>query len=101
MKITPLRIDYKCPWQNGVVERFILTLKVELLCYVTAISDNHINRLLVKYQEYYNNARHHMRNGGYPPIHHPVNIQTANKTVQNLESIPWVDGLHHSYRWAA
>ena len=30
MGITPLRIDYKCSWQNGVVERFILTLKLEI-----------------------------------------------------------------------
>lgn len=101
MGIKVRRTDYKCPWQNGVAERFILSLQKELLDLITPINADHMNRLLGQYKEYYNHARPHMSNDGYPPVLKPVEFKQAEKSVCNLESIPWVGGFHHSYRWAA
>ena len=99
--IKVVRTDYQSPWQNCVVERFNLTLQQELLDYITPVNAEHMNRLLAKYKDYYNYARPHMTNNCEPPVHEPIDIQPAEKSLRNLESIPWVGGFHHSYRWAA
>ena len=99
--IEVFRTDFKSPWQNCVVERFNLTLQQELLDYITPVNTEHMNRLLAKYKVYYNYARPHMTNNSEPPVHEAIDIQPAEKSLRNLESIPWVGGFHHSYHWAA
>lgn len=107
LRIRAMRIGYKCPWQNAVVERFNLTLSNELLRYVIPHNDRHLNRLLAEYQRFYNTARPHMTNGGEAPI--PLRLEkipAANdpdffKSPRRLQRQRWLGGLHHSYRWAA
>jgi len=104
MGIQVRRIDYKCPWQNGVVERFNLTLQTELLSLITAVSENHMNKLLRQYREYYNTARPHMTNNDFPPDAPeklPVIIPFPERNAGNVKSVSWVGGFHHSYYWAA
>ncbi len=74
MGIKTIRIGYKCPWQNAVVERFHRTLYDELLRDVQPVNDLHLNRLLVEFRKYYNTAKPHMANGVEPPI--VVNVKT-------------------------
>lgn len=107
MGIRPIRIGYKCPWQNAVVERFNGTLSRELLRYVQPLNDRHLNRLLRDYREYYNRARPHMANGVEAPS--PPDISNNPvvtdpdffKTPRRLVRKKWLGGLHSSYRWAA
>ncbi len=107
MGIKPIRIGYKCPWQNGVIERFHRTLDEDLLRYVQPLNDRHLNRLLVEFRAYYNTARPHMANGVEPPILPDLtNNPAANdpeffKTPRKLARKQWLGGLHSSYRWAA
>jgi len=103
MGIKVKQIDPQCPWQNGVVERFILTQKLELLDYITPINERHLDRLLIQFKDYYNYARPHMYRHGYPPacVDTKVSVRPAEKNVRNLKSIKWVGGLHRSYSWAA
>ena len=107
MDIKPIRIGYKCPWQNGVVERFHRTLDEDLLRYVQPLNDRHLNRLLVEFRAYYNTARPHMANGVEPPIlpdlsdNPAANDPAFFKTPRKLERKQWLGGLHSSYRWAA
>lgn len=104
MGIRVRRIDYKCPWQNGVVERFNLTLQTELLSLITAVNLTHINKLLRQYREYYNTARPHMTNNDFPPDapeNTPVIIPFPERKLENVKSVSWVGGFHHSYYWAA
>jgi hypothetical protein len=107
MGIKPIRIGYKCPWQNAVVERFHRTLDDELLRYVQPLNDRHLNRLLTEFRKYYNTARPHMAYGAEPPIIPDVtNIPAVNdpeffKTPRKLVRQKWLGGLHSSYRWAA
>ena len=62
MNIRPIRIAYRCPWQNAVVERFHRTLNEELLRYVQPHNERHLNRLLREFGRYYNTVRPHMAN---------------------------------------
>jgi transposase InsO family protein len=107
MGIEVIRIEYKCPWQNAVVERFHRTLQDELLSSVQPINDRHLNRLLTGFREYYNTARPHMRNGGEPPLRrNAIEPCAANdpgfcKSARRLVRKQWLGGLHSSYRWAA
>jgi transposase len=104
MGIKVRRIDYKCPWQNGVVERFNLTLQAELLSLITAVNLTHINKLLRQYREYYNTVRPHMTNDDFPPDapeNKPVIIPFPERKLENVNSVSWVGGFHHSYYWAA
>jgi len=107
MGIKVIRIGYKCPWQNAVVERFHRTLNEDLLRYVQPHHDRHLNRLLTEYRRYYNTARPHMANGVEPPILVPsAKVPAANdadffKTPRKMQKVKWLGGLHNSYRWAA
>lgn len=107
MGIKVIRIGFKCPWQNAVVERFHRTLADELLRYVQPLNDRHLNRLLNEFRIYYNTARPHMANGAEPPILADVkNNPAANdpeffKTPRSLMRKKWFGGLHSSYCWAA
>lgn len=103
MGVTVVRTSVGCPWQNGVVERFNRTLTEELLNHIIPVSAQHINRLLSEYQTFYNTARPHRANNGQPPIRQP---HAANDVVfvpgtLRAEAVPWLGGLHHSYRRAA
>ena len=100
------RTAYRCPWQNAVVERFNRTLKEELLSSIVVLNLRQLNRLLSEYRTYYNTARPHMANDGEPPM--PIDPVAANDSDIGhnpsrcrLEAIPWLGGLHHSYRLSA
>jgi transposase InsO family protein len=107
MNIRPIRIAYRCPWQNAVVERFHRTLNEELLRYVQPHHDRHLNRLLGEFRRYYNTVRPHMANDAEPPIlpdigqHPAANDPDFFKTPRKLVRKKWLGGLHSSYRWAA
>jgi len=49
MNIEPTRTSYRSPWQNGVAERFVGTLRRELLDHMIVIDDGHLRRLLGEY----------------------------------------------------
>lgn len=107
MGIRVIRIGYRCPWQNAVVERFNRTLYDELLRYVQPLNPHHLNRLLRAYRHYYNTARPHMANGFEPPMLPSYCSSEASndpdffKTPRKIERQKWLGGLHSSYRWAA
>jgi transposase InsO family protein len=107
MGIRPIRSAYKCPWQNGVVERFHRTLDDELLKYVQPINACHLNKLLLNFRNFYNHARPHMANGGESPImpylanNHASNDPDFFQHPRKLVKERWLGGLHTSYRWAA
>ncbi len=108
MGIRPIRIAYKCPWQNAVVERFHRTLNDELLRYVQPLNERHLNRLLVEFRCYYNTARPHMANRrAEPPVPAkaedgtPANDPCFHKAPRELVRRKWLGGLHSSCHWAA
>jgi len=94
--IEEVRTTYRSPWQNPFVERFIGTLRRELLDHVIVLSQGHLERLLQEFiKEYYHVARPHQGLDGDTPIPHtkPPEISGSSRLV----SIPVLGGLHHRY----
>ncbi|MHC4510755.1 MAG: integrase core domain-containing protein, partial [Planctomycetota bacterium] len=87
---------YRSPWQNPFVERFIGTLRREMLNHVIVLGQGHLERLLREFiEEYYHVARPHHGLGGDTPV-----LQTKQPQIlgpSRLISIPIIGGLHHRY----
>ena len=87
---------YRSPWQNPYIERFIGTLRRELLDHVIVLNQVHLDRLLRQYiDEYYHVARPHQGLDGDTPVPHEKHEPFAAPT--KLVSIPMVGVLHHRY----
>ena len=48
------------PWQNGIAERLIGTLRRECLDQVLIYGEDHLRRTLSSYAAYYNRTRTHL-----------------------------------------
>ncbi len=98
--IEEVRIAYRSPWQNPYIERFIGTLRRELLDHVIVLNQVHLDRLLREYIEaYYHVARPHQGLNGDTPVRHEKSEPVARPTT--LISTPVLGGLHHRYVRAA
>ncbi len=94
--IEEVRIAYRSPWQNPYVERFIGTLRRELLDHVIVLSQSHLYRLLREYiDEYYHVARPHQGLDRDTPV--PEEKPTLSAGPTKLKSVPVVGGLYHRY----
>jgi transposase InsO family protein len=79
------------PWQNGIVERLIGTLRRECLDQMVICSESHLRRILSVYAAYYNKTRTHLALNKDAPL---------QRTVQwfgRIAAIPVLAGLHHHY----
>jgi hypothetical protein len=91
------RASLVAPWQNGYAERFVGTLRRELLDHLIVVSERHLLRAVRDYVAYYNSDRPHLSLGGDAPFSRPVEPPTHGKIV----ALPRVGGLHHRYFRAA
>ena len=93
--IEEVRTAYRSPWQNPFVERYIGTLRREMLDHVIILSQRHLERLLREFiEEYYHVARPHQGLHGKTPI---PNVKPEISGPSKLISIPVLGGLHHRY----
>lgn len=78
--IVPLRIPPGSPQANAFAERFIGTLRRELLDCIWPLGVRHLGRLLARYRAYYNHSRPHMGiDGRVPdPLPVPAAVETVN-----------------------
>jgi transposase InsO family protein len=79
------------PWQNGIAERLIGTLRRECLDQMVICSEAHLRRILSTYAGYYNQARTHLALQKDAPLHRTVQPSGA------IVAIPILAGLHHQY----
>jgi transposase InsO family protein len=79
------------PWQNGIAERLIGTLRREYLDQMIIFGEPHLRRILAMYAAYYNQARTHLALQKDAPLHRAV--QRSGVIV----AIPILAGLHHQY----
>ena len=99
--IEEVRAAYRCPWQNPFVERFIGTLRRELLDHVIVLGQGHLVRLLKEFiEDYYHVARPHQGLDGDTPISQPQ-AHAPITGLTKLISTPILGGLHHRYRRVA
>jgi putative transposase len=81
------------PWQNGYAERFVGTLRRELLDHVVVLGERHFLHLVRQHASYYNEDRPHMCLDGDAPLARAVEGREAGKVA----ALPRVSGLHHRY----
>ena len=96
--IHPQRTALQSPWQNGTAERFVGTVRRELLDHVVVLSEDHLRRLLREYVEYYNRDR----------VHTVITDAPASRMSEikplgaaRVIRLPRVGGLHGRYTWRA
>ena len=90
---------YRSPWQNGVAERWIGSVRRELLDQVVVFNERHLRRLLNEYVAYYHDDRTHDALAKETPAgRRPAVPQVPCSTAV---SRPRLGGLHHRYEAAA
>jgi putative transposase len=95
--IHPQRTALQSPWQNGTAERFVGTVRRELLDHVVILGEDHLRRLLREYVEYYNTERVHTSISDAPEGR---SVQERPPEQAKAIGSPRVGGLHHRYTWA-
>jgi putative transposase len=94
--IREVRTALQSPWQNPYVERFIGTLRRELLDHVIVLNEHHLQRLLGEFiAEYYHVARPHQGLDGDTPL--PTESPPRFDGPTTLVATPLLGGLHHKY----
>jgi putative transposase len=95
------RTSYRSPWQNGICERTVGTIRNEILRYIIPVSDLHIQKILKRYvHKFYNTNRTHQGINCKTPIpHEKYSSITLKDTV--LEPTPVLGGLYHTYKRAS
>jgi putative transposase len=94
--LQPQRTALQSPWQNGTAERFVGTVRRELLDHVVVLSEDHLRRLLYEYIAYYNEERVHSSIADAPQGRACEARPSASAQVTRL---PRVGGLHGRYAW--
>ncbi|HSY21805.1 MAG TPA: integrase core domain-containing protein [Polyangiaceae bacterium] len=86
LSIEQLKITPRSPWQNGYAERWVGTLRRELLDHVIVFGERHLLRLLRQHVTYYNEDRPHMSLGGDSPVSRAVEPSSAGEASHFRES---------------
>jgi putative transposase len=95
-EIDPKRTAFRSPWQNGTAERFVGSVRRELLDHVVVLNEDHLRRLLREYADYYNDERVHTSIGDAP---NGRAVESRPSEHAKVVGLPRVGGLHHRYRW--
>jgi putative transposase len=96
LKMSPVRISFESPWQNGVAERWIESCRRDLLDHIIAVNERHVKRLLSEYVRYYDEDRTHLGLGKGTPCNRMRSIPKGR-----ILSHERLGGLHHRYDRAA
>jgi transposase InsO family protein len=91
MGIRDRPISPNSPWQNGIAERLIGTLRRECLDQMLVFGEAHLRRILSAYATYYNQARTHIALQKDAPLHRAVQRNGI------IIAMPVLSGLHHRY----
>ena len=97
--LKPRQTSIRSPWQNGIAERFVGSIRQELLDHVIPLNEFHLRRLVRDYLAYYHQDRTHIGldketpsgRAKEPPCHGQAQIVAE----------PRVGGLHHRYTLSA
>ena len=79
------------PWQNGVAERLIGSIRRECVDHIIVLSEMHLRRALKSYTDYYNSVRTHRSLNKDAPVSRPV------QRTGVISSRAMLGGLHHHY----
>ena len=96
--LKPLRTSIGSPWQNGTAERWVGSVRRELLDHVIPLNEYHLRRLGRDYLAYYHQDRTHIALNKNTPAQRAVERRSRFQT--GIISISRLGGLHHRYCWS-
>jgi transposase InsO family protein len=79
------------PWQNGVAERLIGSIRRECVDHIIVLGEMHLRRVLKSYADYYNCVRTHRSLNKDAPVSRPV------QRIGSIKSHAILGGFHHHY----
>jgi transposase InsO family protein len=79
------------PWQNGVAERLIGSIRRECVDHIIVLGEMHLRRVLKSYADYYNDIRTHRSLNKDAPVARSV------QRTGVIRSRAILGGLHHQY----
>ena len=95
--LMPLRTSVRSPWQNGVAERWVGSVRRELLDQVIPLNEFHLGRLGREYLAYYHQDRTHVGLEKNTPDKRVVEGRSSLQS--RVVSKSRLGGLHHRYSW--
>ena len=96
--LKPLRTSIQSPWQNGVAERWVGSVRRELFDHIIPLNEYHLRRFGRDYLAYYHQDRTHIGLNKHTPAERAVEKLSRFRT--RIVSSPRLGGLHHRYRWS-
>ena len=94
--MNPVRTAYRSPWQNPFVERWIGSLRRELLDHVVVLGERHLYGLVSDYIGYHHRDRTHLGLDKDTPEQRP---KESARPGARVHSAARLGGLHHRYSW--
>ena len=95
----PIRTAFRSPWQNGMAERWVGSVRRDLLDRVIVLNRRHLRRLLNEYVRYYHEDRTHLGLEKDTPGSRVA--ASAPSNPRKIISLPRLGRLHHRYTAAA
>jgi putative transposase len=96
LKMSPVRISFESPWQNGVAERWVESCRRDLLDHIIAVNKRHLKSLLADYVGGYHDDRTHLGLGKGTPNGRIRSVASGRVLSQER-----LGGLRHRYDRAA
>ena len=90
-----VKTAFRSPWQNGVAERWIGSLRRDCLDHVIAINQRQLRRVIGSYVDYFHEDRTHLGLKKDTPARREAETETEG--AGNIVALPRVGGLHHRY----
>src|SRR5271167_2224528 len=79
------------PWQNGLAERLIGSIRRECVDHIIVLGEMHLRRVLKSYAGYYNSVRTHRSLNKDAPVTRQI------QRIGSIKSHAILGGLHHHY----
>ena len=95
----PMRTALPSPWQNFIAERWVGSVRPDLLDHVIVVNQRHLRRLMKNYIRYYQEDRTHLGLGKDTPGGRVA--ASASPIGSKVISWPRLGGLHHRCAAAA
>ncbi|MFH1437982.1 MAG: integrase core domain-containing protein [Pseudomonadota bacterium] len=95
MGVKIVRTAYRSPWQNPFAERFVGSVRRELLDHVVVLNEAHLQRHLSDCIAYYHEDRCHLGLDKDTPSGRPATPKPSSYAP--VVALPRVGGLHHRY----
>src|SRR5436305_2787396 len=92
-----LKTPYRAPRANAICERFMKSVRQECLNHLLILHEKQLQRVLIRYVSYFNQARPHQ--GIQQQIPEPrSSSHSSQDTGDKVIAVPILGGLHHDYQ---